>query len=97
MGEGVGILIAINVLNAMHMEDRVLPGIALIVGLHFIPIGLKVPMVVAFFLAASLCVSSLAGFFIPAVEYAALFVGWAGALILWAAVGHAIYSSRARA
>ncbi|MBN8500338.1 MAG: hypothetical protein J0M19_04205 [Sphingomonadales bacterium] len=96
IGEGVGIFIIINVLINMHMADRVMAGIALVVGLHFIPIGLKVPTRVALLLAAAMLVISVAGFSIPSAECAALFVGCAGAVTLWAAVIAAIKASTQR-
>lgn len=37
--EGVGILVAVNVLNNLHLESYVLTAIAAIVGLHFLPLA----------------------------------------------------------
>ena len=85
MAEGAGILLAVNILDYLGMADRYLAGIALIVGLHFIPIGLRVPSRLGLFLAAVFMALSVAGLVIPLPATAALVVGCAGAGTLWCA------------
>lgn len=97
IGEGVGIFVVLNILINAGLADRFMAGVALVVGLHFIPIGLKVPMKVALLLAAVLFTISVVGFVIPSPEYAALFVGCAGAITLWTAVVVPILGARKRA
>lgn len=94
IGEGVGIFIAINVLLNLGMADRYMAGIAIVVGLHFIPIALKLPRISDLFLTAIFMVIGLLGFFIPSAPHAALFVGCMSAATLWAAVGVIIYRMR---
>ncbi len=97
IGEGVGIFVIINILINAGLADRIMAGIALVVGLHFVPIGLKVPMKIALCLATLLLMISAAGFVIAAPQYAALFVGCAGAMTLWAAVTLPIVQARRNA
>ena len=86
IAEGVGIFIIINILANVGMADRYMAGIALIVGLHFLPVAFGVPMRIAFFLAATLLALSAVGFLIPSPSHAALIVGFGGAATLWVAV-----------
>jgi hypothetical protein len=94
IGEGVGIFLIINILINVGLADRVMAGIALVVGLHFIPIGLKVPMKIALLIAGMMVATSIAGFAIASPQNASLFVGCAGALTLWAAVAAPIFQAR---
>ena len=83
IGEGIGIFFVINILANVGMADRYMAGIALIVGLHFIPIAWGVPMRIAFVQAAILLALSAAGFLITSPSHAALIVGFGGAATLW--------------
>ena len=94
MGESVGIFAIVNVLTNFGLSDRLMAGIALVVGLHFIPIGLKVPMKIALLIAGVMLAISVVGFVIASAPNASLFVGCAGAVTLWAAVAAPIVQAR---
>lgn len=96
IGEGIGIFIAINVLLNIGMADRFMAGIALVVGLHFIPIALKVPGRIYSFLAAILVAISVIGFAIPSPSYAALCVGGMSAVTFWSVVCASIFVAKPR-
>lgn len=87
IGEGIGIFVAINVLANIGLADRLMAGIALVVGLHFIPPALLVPRRSYFAVAMAMVATSVAGFLIPSAQIAALVVGVLGAITLWTTVG----------
>ena len=95
IGEGIGIFIVINVLVNLGMADRFMAGIALVVGLHFIPIALKVPGRIYSLLTVILVAISVIGFAIPSPPYAALCVGGMCALTFWAVVCASIFVAKA--
>lgn len=96
IAEGVGIPLVIIALASVGVTDRNMAVFALVVGLHFIPIGVKVPMRMALILAAFLLALSILGFLVPSPQTAALVVGCAGAIISWVAAGIEIFMSNQR-
>lgn len=81
--EGVAIFLVLNVLINLHMDTLVLPAVAIIVGLHFIPIARWVPIPLYYRTGFGLIVVGLAAMFFPA-EHRAIATGVAAALVLWA-------------
>ena len=61
IGEGVGIFIAANVVQNLHRPDLLLPAMALVVGLHFLPIAAAAPFRPFYVLGGALILAAVAG------------------------------------
>lgn len=81
--EGVAIFVALNVLINLHLDSFMLPAMAIIVGLHFIPIARWVPIPLYYRTGAGLIVVGAAACFFPP-EHRAIATGVAAAMVLWA-------------
>ena len=64
-GEGIGIFIAINIVINLHRPEWRLPAMALVVGLHFLPIAYGAAFRAFYALGAALIVVALIGFAAP--------------------------------
>jgi hypothetical protein len=80
--ECVAIFLAANVLINLHQPTLVMPAIAIIVGLHFIPLARWIPVPLYYRTGGALVVAGLAAILLPA-ENRAMATGIASALILW--------------
>ena len=83
IGEGVGIFVIIKILANVGMADRYMSGMALAVGIHFIPIALGIPYRPYIWLASMMIVLAGIGLVIPSPQLAALFVGCGAAMLQW--------------
>lgn len=83
-GEGIGIFLAVNIVNNLHRPDLLLPAIALVVGLHFLPIAHAASSRPFYLLGAFLLLFALIGFLV-AQPAGADIAGIAAALSLWCA------------
>lgn len=83
-GEGIGIFVAVNVVNNLHRPDLILPAMALVVGLHFLPIAHAVSFRPFYILATVLLLSAAIGFIVPAPVGSEI-AGISAALALWVA------------
>ena len=81
--EGVAIFLVANVLINLHMPTLLLPAIAIIVGLHFIPLARWIPVPLYYRTGAGLIAVGLAASFLPP-DNRAIATGIAAALVLWA-------------
>ncbi|THD36236.1 MAG: hypothetical protein E7773_09990 [Sphingomonas sp.] len=81
--EGVAIFLVANVLINLHVPTVVMPAIAIIVGLHFLPLARWIPVPLYYRTGAALIVVGLAVLFFPVADRS-LATGTAAALILWA-------------
>lgn len=84
MTEAIAILAVVNVFRNVGLADVVLPGIALVVALHFVPIGWASGMRRFFGLAAALGVAALAGLALRGAV-GTLIAGVGAAIALWLA------------
>jgi hypothetical protein len=84
LAETVAILLVVNVFRNVGLGDVVLPGIALVVALHFLPIGWASAMPRFYALAAALAVVSMIGFAVGGAP-GTLIAGVGAALALWLA------------
>ena len=84
IAEGVGLFIAANLVTNLHHSEYLLPAMALIVGLHFLPIAWAAAFTPFYALGAGLLVSSLAGFALGAPAGGEI-AGAASAVCLWIA------------
>ncbi len=82
--EGFAIpIVALTLANTGH-ADATLPGIALVVGLHFIPMAWAIPFRFFYVLAAVLVIVACAGFLIGQPN-GSILVGYVASLTLWSA------------
>ena len=82
--EGVAIpIVALTLANTGH-ADATLPGIALVVGLHFLPMAWAIPFRPFYVLAAVLVIAACAGFLVGQPN-GSILVGYIAALTLWTA------------
>jgi hypothetical protein len=89
--EGVAILIAVTVCNQTGRADLLVPAIAVIVGLHFIPFALFIPDASYYVPAALLVAAAVIGAVaVPAGDTRTLVVSVASALILWGTASAAL-------
>ncbi len=92
-GEGIGIFIASNVVTNLGRPDLLLPAIALVVGLHFLPIAYAAAFRPFYVLAAFLLLSAMTSLLVAAPVGGEL-AGIAAALSLWFASLAAIHRER---
>lgn len=81
--EGVAIFIVVNVLVNVGWNDEVAPAIALIVGLHFLPLARWLPARPYYVTAATLIALGLAGVLIQSPGRRLALVSAGAACILW--------------
>ena len=87
--EGVGLFVAANIVINLHRPHLLLPAMALVVGLHFLPIAAAMAFRPFYILGAALIVAALTGFVAPPAIGAAI-AGGMGALSLWLAAALAV-------
>ncbi len=81
--EGVAIFVAVNVLRNLGMERLILPAVAIIVGLHFIPLARGIPAPMYYATGSALIVLGLGASLLPGPTIAPT-TGLGAATILWA-------------
>ena len=84
IGEGVGLFLAGNIVMNLHRPEWLLPAMALVVGLHFLPIAWAAHFRPYFLLGAALVLAAIAGFSVPA-PLGGTVAGLMAALALWTA------------
>ncbi|WP_234931208.1 hypothetical protein [Gluconobacter japonicus] len=62
IGEGIGLFLASNIVINLHRPDLLLPSMALIVGLHFLPIAFAAGFRPFYVLGTALIVAAAVGF-----------------------------------
>jgi len=62
IGEGIGLFLASTIVINLHRPDLLLPSMALVVGLHFLPIAFAAGFHPFYVLGAALIVAATAGF-----------------------------------
>jgi len=93
IGEGVGLFVAANLVQNLHRPDLLLPAMALVVGLHFLPIAYAAPFRPFYALGAALILAAIAGCVVAAPLGGAV-AGLAAASALWIAASVAIGRDR---
>ncbi len=94
IAEGIGIFVAANIVVNLNRPDLLLPAIALIVGLHFLPIAVAAGFRPFHALGGALIVAAAAGFGVGGAT-GAMLAGTAAAGALWIAALAAIARERA--
>lgn len=89
IGEGVGLFLAANIVMNLHRPDLLLPSMALVVGLHFLPIAFAAGFRPFYGLGTALIVAAIMGFVIKAPTGGEV-AGFMAAVALWLASGMAL-------
>lgn len=98
IGEGVGLFFAANIVMNLHRPDLLLPSMALVVGLHFLPIAFAAGFRPFYVLGTALVVAAIMGFTVGAPAGGEM-AGCMAAGALWIASGIAVlrdWSAKAR-
>ena len=82
VAEAVAILLVVNVFRNVGLEDVILPGIAAVVAIHFLPLGHASGLRRFYALAVALAAASFAGFVLRGTA-GTLVTGLGAALGLW--------------
>ncbi len=93
IGEGVGLFLAANIVMNLHRPDLLLPSMALVVGLHFLPIAFAAGFRPFYGLGMALIVAAIMGFVIEAPTGGEV-AGFMAAVALWLASGMALRRDR---
>jgi len=80
IGEGVGLFLAANLVINLGHREMLLPAMAVVVGLHFLPMGYAIPFRPYYGLGIALLGAAAAGFVLGGAVS-----GFAGAIALWVA------------
>jgi ABC-type transport system involved in multi-copper enzyme maturation permease subunit len=83
--EGVAIFLGANILDYMGVSHQILPLIAVVVGLHFLPFARFVPDWRYYPIALLLVAIGIVGAAVQPPDLRAWFVGLSSALVLWTA------------
>jgi hypothetical protein len=89
IGEGVGLFLAANIVMNLHRPDLLLPSMALVVGLHFLPIAFAAGFRPFYVLGTTLIVAAIMGFIVRAPTGGEV-AGIMAAGALWLASGVAV-------
>jgi hypothetical protein len=84
IGEGVGLFIAANLVTNLHRPELLLPAMALVVGLHFLPIAYAAPFRPFYILGGALILAVIVGV-MAAAPIGGAVAGLAAAGTLWVA------------
>ena len=93
IAEGVGLFIGANVVINLHRPDLLLPTMALVVGLHFLPIAWGASFRPFYTLGMVLIVAAVVGILAPP-PIGGVISGLSAALALWTASGLAFARDR---
>ncbi|MCJ2188642.1 hypothetical protein [Novosphingobium beihaiensis] len=89
IGEGIGLFLVSNIVINLHRPDLLLPSMALVVGLHFLPIAFAARFRPFYVLGGALIAAAFAGFIAGAPAGGEL-AGLMAAAALWLASGIAV-------
>ena len=90
IGEGIGLFLASNIVMNLHRPDLLMPSMALVVGLHFLPIAFAARFRQFYALGTALIVAATAGFIVGAPAGGQV-AGLTAAGALWLASGIAVH------
>lgn len=93
IAEGVGLFLAANIVINLHHPELLLPAMALVVGLHFLPIAYAASFRPFYILGAALTAAAVAGFILGAPTGGTV-AGLMAALGLWIAATLAVRRDR---
>jgi hypothetical protein len=84
IGEGVGLFVVANLVINLGHREMLLPAMAFVVGLHFLPMAYAMPFRPFYALGVALLAAAAAGFAVAAPTGDAV-SGFAGTIALWVA------------
>jgi hypothetical protein len=84
IGEGIGLFVAANLVNNLGHGAWLLPAMALVVGLHFLPMARAIPFRPFYVLGTALLIAAAAGF-VVAPPTGGTLSGFAASAALWVA------------
>jgi hypothetical protein len=93
IGEGLGLFAAGQTVMSIHRPELLLPAMALVVGLHFLPIAWSGPFRPFYLLGGALILAAILGFSIASPTGGTI-AGLGGALGLWTAAVAAVVRDR---
>ncbi len=93
MVEGGAIVVVANILPRIHHADALFPAVAIIVGLHFLPLARAIPVPIYAATGFALILAGAGGILLPAAERP-IAIGLAAAIILWATALHRLLAAR---
>lgn len=89
--EGLAILISVNILANIGRRDLTGPVIAIIVGLHFLPLAYWLPRRLYYASSLALVIAGLAGMLVPDSNVRLYAVSVSAACILWLTSGMVLW------
>ena len=93
--QGVAIFVAVTICQNIGARDAIVPVIAIIVGLHFLPLARGIPVPLYYATGLALIVQGLGAMLLPGDQRMAL-VGFTAAVILWVSAALLIRQARSR-
>jgi hypothetical protein len=93
IGEGIGLFVAANLVINLGHREMLLPAMALVVGLHFLPMAFAIPFRPFFGLGAAMLLAAALGFLLEKPINVQI-AGFAAALALWTAALLAVWRDR---
>ena len=93
IGEGLGLFVAGQTVMSLHRPELLLPAMALVIGLHFLPIAYSGPFLPFYLLGGALILAAILGFTIAPPTGGAI-AGGLGAFGLWTAAALAVARDR---
>jgi hypothetical protein len=93
IGEGVGLFAVANLVINLGHHEWLLPAMALVVGLHFLPMAFAIPFRPFYVLGVALLVAAALGFTLPTPLNGEL-AGFSAAVALWIAASLAVRRDR---
>ncbi|HUA82282.1 MAG TPA: hypothetical protein VMB85_00365 [Bryobacteraceae bacterium] len=94
--EGVAILVAVNVLVKLGRRDLIAPAVAIIVGLHFLPLARWFPAPIYYLTGALLIAAGMAGTLVQDLPARILTVCLGAAAVLWFSCGVVLFRAHQR-
>lgn len=85
--EGAAIFAAVIVLAKLGRRDLIAPAVAIIVGVHFLPIARWLPAPIYYLTAAMLIAIGMAGAGVPDLPVRVMTIGFGAATVLWLSCG----------
>jgi hypothetical protein len=92
--EGVAIFVAVTVCQNIGAHDAIVPVIAIIVGLHFLPLARGIPVPLYYATGSALAVLGLGDLLLPGPDRMGT-TGFAAAAIMWVSAAVLIRQARA--
>ena len=94
--EGVGILVAVNVVANLGRPDLVMPAVAIVVGLHFLPLARWLPAPGYYLTGLLMCALGVGACWVQDLAARQVLIGTGMAALLWLTCGYVLAWSASR-